>query len=259
MADYNYKGRKIYYSIEGKGDKVPLILLHGFLEDSNIWKAIVKKLKNERQVVCIDLPGHGRSEGIAEEHTMLLMADVVNEIRQDLNIKEISIAGHSMGGYVCLEFLKNFPKILRSVVLINSTPVEDSAERRKVRVRSIDVVGKNKKAYISMAISNLHPTESQQKYATEIKELKARALNMNSKNVEAALSGMKIRTNYEKELLNFPKQKIIIAGKEDSIVDITELKYIAEKCNCIFFEMNGGHNSWLEDSQNLTDKMYLID
>ncbi|MDX1762066.1 MAG: alpha/beta hydrolase, partial [Christiangramia sp.] len=128
MAEIKYKGANIYYNLKGTGEKVPLVLLHGFLEDSMIWDPIVKKLQKERQVICIDLPGHGKSDGLAEIHSMELMANAVREVLNTLEIKEVSIAGHSMGGYVSLEFLKNFPMIIKSVMLINSTPVEDTVE-----------------------------------------------------------------------------------------------------------------------------------
>ena len=159
MAEIKFKGAKIHFTIQGAGEKVPLVLLHGFLEDSEIWDPIVKELKMQRQVICIDLPGHGKSAGVANIHTMKLMAEVVHEVLKSIDIERFSIAGHSMGGYVSLELLKNFPMIIKSIMLINSTPLEDTVEKREIRERSVKLVGRNKKAYVSMAISNLYSEE----------------------------------------------------------------------------------------------------
>lgn len=259
MSEVGFKGSKIHYSVQGGGEKVPLVLLHGFLEDSEIWGGIVKELQNERQVICIDLPGHGRSEGVAKVHTMKLMADAVMEVVKDLELQKISIAGHSMGGYVSLEFLKNFPMILRSVMLINSTPLEDSVEKREIRERSVKLVGQNKEAYVRMAISNLYSESSKVKFASEIEDLKSRALKMKSKNIQAALEGMKIRTNYLEVLKGFSGQKIIAASEEDPILEINDLERLSRGCDCEFHRLRNGHNSYMEDADNLTKIMHFID
>ena len=259
MSEITFKGAKIFYSVYGMGKKVPLVLLHGFLEDSSIWDSIVKELQNERQVICIDLPGHGKSEGIAGIHTMSLMALAVREVLTNLGIKEFSVAGHSMGGYVSLELLKIFPMIIKSVMLINSTPIEDTVEKQEIRDRSVKLVGKNKEAYISMAISNLYSEESKEKLSSEIENLKSRAVKMKTENIQAALNGMKIRTNYLEELKRFSGQKIVVAGKEDPILDVNELQRVSEGCDCDFYVLKNGHNSYMEAPVELTEKMHFID
>ena len=259
MSEIIYKGAKIFYEVHGNGDKVPLVLLHGFLEDSSIWDSIVKELQKERQVICIDLPGHGKSEGIAEIHSMNVMASAVREVLNILNIQEFSIAGHSMGGYVSLELLKIFPMIIKSVMLINSTPIEDTVEKQEIRERSVKLVGKNKEAYVKMAISNLYSENSKEKFTEEIENLKSRAVKMEAKNIQAALKGMKIRTNYLEELKRFSGQKILVAGKEDPLLAVSELQRVSEGCECDFVLLENGHNSYMEDPINLTKNMHFID
>ncbi|CAL68086.1 alpha/beta fold hydrolase [Christiangramia forsetii] len=259
MSEINHKNGKIYYKIQGAGNKVPLVLLHGFLEDSEIWNPMVKDLQKERQIICIDLPGHGNSEGIAEVHSMRLMADVVREVLKTLGIEEVSIAGHSMGGYVSLEFLKNFPMMIKNLMLINSTPVEDTVEKQKIRERSVKLVGKNKEAFVSMAISNLYSEKSKIEFASEIEFLKSRAFKMKAENIQAALNGMKNRMNYLEELRRFSGQKIIVAGKQDPILEINEISRLSDDCDCEFHEMENGHNSYMEDMNNLRTIMHFID
>lgn len=252
-----YKGAKINFSSEGKGN--PLVLLHGFLEDIRIWEELVKELKKERQVICIDLPGHGKSQGFSDVHTMAEMANVVKEVLDEIGVEVVSVAGHSMGGYVCLEFLNKFPSMVKSLMLINSTPVDDSVEKKENREKSAQLVGKNKKAYVKMAISNLFSEESKVKYCPEIEELTARALEMDAKNIQAALLGMKIRTNYKSLLKEVFMQKGIVGAKQDPILDFNELKEISEECGCEFHATENGHNSYIEDAYNLRKIMHFID
>jgi pimeloyl-ACP methyl ester carboxylesterase len=259
MADVIFNDAKIYYEVKGQYGKTPLVLLHGFLEDSQIWNEIVVELKEERQIICIDLPGHGNSDPVLAGNSMEAQAYMVREVLKKEGVEKVSIAGHSMGGYVGLEFLKNFPKMLQSIVLINSTPVQDSEERKKVRDRSIALVGKNKKAYISMAISNLFTENSRKRFQKEIEELKNRALKMSPEVVQATLKSMKNRTNLEDELKKFNKQKFMIAAKDDPILDILSLREISNSTECDFFSLKNGHNSWLEDRNSLTKIMQLIE
>ncbi|MDX1761581.1 MAG: alpha/beta hydrolase, partial [Christiangramia sp.] len=127
------------------------------------------------------------------------------------------------------------------------------------RERSVKLVGRNKEAYVKMAISNLYSENSKEKLASEIEELKSRAVKMKAKNIQAALRGMKIRTNYLEELKAFGKQKIIVAAKEDPILDIAEIERIARGCDCDFRILENGHNSYMEDLDNLRKIMYFID
>lgn len=252
-----YKGAEIFFSTYGKGN--PLVLLHGFLEDSEIWKEVVDEVKNERQVICIDLPGHGKSEGFSDVHTMAEMANVVMKVLESIGCEKISIVGHSMGGYVSLEFYNKFPMMVKSLVLINSTPVDDSVEKRENREKSARLVARNKKAYVNMAISNLFSEESKKKFIAEIENLKNRALQMEIKNIQAALQGMKIRTNHIDLFKSASLPKIVVAGKQDPILEFSDLQRISKECNARLFSTENGHNSYIEDSENLRKIVHFID
>ena len=59
MQNINYKQTDIYYRVFGNGS--PIVFLHGFLEDSNIWLDFIQPLKESHQIILIDLPCHGKS------------------------------------------------------------------------------------------------------------------------------------------------------------------------------------------------------
>ncbi len=106
-----YRGADIHFTSHGSGN--PLILLHGFMESSRIWEPFLPTLCEHRQVVCIDLPGHGESGCFNEIHSMEDMAKAVKEVLWHLEIEKAAVAGHSMGGYVSLELNKIFPTLLK--------------------------------------------------------------------------------------------------------------------------------------------------
>ena len=252
-----FQNTSIYYSTKGTGN--PLVLLHGFLESSKIWEPFIAGLAVKRQVVCIDLPGHGRSGIIGEVHSMELMAEVVKAVMDHLEISSATILGHSMGGYVTLAFCEKFPQNTSGIILMNSTPVEDTAEKKINRDRSVEVVKRNKKAYIDAAISGLVTPENNIKFKAEIDELKDHANTFPTNGITAALLGMKIRTNKTEVLKKFNKLKIMVSGKNDPIMPYNQSVLIAEECNCKFLFMPDGHLSYLENSAEIDKFVHFID
>ena len=253
----NYKSTGLFYTTKGTGN--PLVLLHGFLESTKIWEPFIEKLSAKRQVICIDLPGHGKSGNIGEIHTMELMADAVHTVLEHLKIEQASLVGHSMGGYVGLAFVEKFPGLTKSLVLMNSTPEEDSEEKKINRDRSISIVRKNKKAFVSMAIRNLLPPENYLKFKKEIDELKNQANQMSEEGIIAALKGMKIRTNRISLLKNFRNPKYLILGTKDPVLNTEGTQSVGDFCQCKIILTETGHLSYMENYTEIDKILHFID
>ncbi len=252
-----YKNTPLFYSSKGKGN--PIVLLHGFLESSSIWDPFIEKLSEKRQVITIDLPGHGKSGNFAEIHSMELMADAVFTIIQELNIKEVTLVGHSMGGYVGLAFCKKFPILLKGIVLLNSTPESDNEERRINRDRAIKIVRKNKDSYISMAIANLLSAKNRELFPEQLEKLKKEALSLSEEGIIAALKGMKIRTDETSTLTLYNGSKYMVAGDKDPVLNFSDTELVANRTNCVFLPLSGGHLSFIENKSEIEKFMHFID
>ncbi len=242
--NFKHRNKEIHFTTNGTGEA--LVLLHGFLESKEIWTEFIPIFSQYGQIITIDLPGHGSSEVVDEIHTMELMAERVKAVMDYLDVEKANFVGHSMGGYVVLAFLEQYPEKVGELMLLNSTPEEDSEEKKKNRDRAIEVIQKNKKAYISMAISNLLPPGDEVKHVKEVNTLKEKAFNFSTQGITAALRGMKIRTNKTPILSNFKGTKVIVAGKKDPLLELNSLKIIAKKSKCRFYALPGGHLSYIE-------------
>lgn len=187
------------------------------------------------------------------------MAEAVKAVLDELDIKKASFAGHSMGGYVSLEFQNIFPTIVNSLVLVNSTPQADSEERKVNRDRAAALVLKNKRAFVSMAISNLLTPENNKIFKSQIEELKNRALKFSSEGIYAAIMGMKIRTDHSGLFAKFNGQKIIVAGQQDPVMDFNTIKVIAKRCESEFEGFPGGHLAFMENKMELLRILHFID
>ncbi|MFC1732126.1 alpha/beta fold hydrolase [candidate division KSB1 bacterium] len=217
-----FRNKNIHYRVEGKGDCI--VLLHGFLESLHIWDYFITELCKTFQVICIDLPGHGKSECIEEVHTMKLMANVVLSVLNFLNVNQSVMIGHSMGGYVTLQFAEQYPEKLKGFGLFHSHAAADSEEAKKNRERTIDIIQKDHLGFISNFIPDLFAAENVQKYKGAIEILKKSAFQTPKEGIIAALKGMKERSSKINLLKNTSSPVLFIIGKEDKRIPIESIQ-----------------------------------
>ncbi len=253
---HQYNNTPIFYERHGQGPAV--VLLHGFLESSTMWKPLLPQLSKNNTVVIIDFPGHGKSGIMAEIHSMELMAEVVREVLKKLEISSATFIGHSMGGYVALAYAETYEEEIEKLILLNSSPTADSAERKENRNRSLSIVDKIPQAYISMAIANLIAESSRQRFTKEIEDLKKEAYTFPSEGIKAAIRGMRDRKDRTEVLADFNKEKYIILGKEDPLLPIAENEELAKNCGTPLKIIEGGHLSLLENLAAIKDYFHLI-
>ncbi len=241
-----FRDANIAYTISGKGNT--LILLHGFLESTLIWKDFVSVLEKHFQVVCIDLPGHGESDCIGYVHEMEMNAEVVYAVLQHLEIKSCVMTGHSMGGYVTLAFAEKYPEVLNGICLFHSTALPDSEEKQRDRDRTINIVKRDAMTFIRAVIPNLFAPANKEKYKVEIDELIARASQMPTQGIIATLEGMKIRKDRTQILKGVKAPVLIIAGKQDTAVPFDSLLpqlALPKHCEALIL-YNVGHTGFIE-------------
>lgn len=242
-----YKGISIAYSVSGHGKTVTL--LHGFLENSTMWKDTVASLERTNQVVTIDLLGHGLTDALGYVHTMEDFADAVDAVLTHLNIARTTLIGHSLGGYVALAFAEKKPDTITGLCLMNSTPFADSQDRIKLRNRALKVAKTNYQNLVSMSISNLFFEDNRKQFQQEIEAIKTEALKTPLQGYVATQEGMKIRTDRTKILEDLSCKKLIIAGKNDPILSKTDLEHL-EKLNGVTVTiLDGGHMSHIENRE----------
>ena len=121
-ADVN--GIKLYYEIHGTG--APLILLHGGLGAMSMFGPNLPALAEGRQVIAVDLQGHGRTADIDRPLSPQLMADDIAALIKHLKLERPDIMGYSLGGGVALHTAIRHPEVVGRLVIV-STPIKRNA------------------------------------------------------------------------------------------------------------------------------------
>lgn len=115
----------------GASSPLPIILIHGFAEDSTIWGNQVAYLKNSHQLLVPDLPGSGQSALLTGPTSMEELAETIKAILDAENITACIMIGHSMGGYIALAFAEKYPDSINALGLFHSTAYPDTAEKKQ--------------------------------------------------------------------------------------------------------------------------------
>lgn len=213
-----FKEKPVHYITEGEGNA--LVFLHGFIESLEIWDDFSRVLSQKFKVVRVDLPGHGKTPLIEKIHTMELMAASVKAVLDALDIKRCVMVGHSMGGYVTLEFAKQYPQMLSGICLFHSHAAADTEEVKENRRRTIEMIKLNRKGFIKQFIPDLFAENNTVKFAEKIDMLWHRADKMSGQSIIAALEGMKERSGKLDLLLNTTIPVLFIAGKDDMRIPV---------------------------------------
>jgi len=121
-ADVN--GIKLYYETHGTGR--PLILLHGGLGATPMFGPNLTALAEGRQVIGVDLQGHGRTADIDRPIRTELMADDIAALIKHLKLERPDIMGYSLGGGVAVHLAVRHPELVGKLVVV-STPIRRDA------------------------------------------------------------------------------------------------------------------------------------
>jgi pimeloyl-ACP methyl ester carboxylesterase len=111
-------GLEMYYEIQGTGD--PLVVIHGSFMSIESMGDIVPRLAETRQVIAVELQGHGRTGDIDRALSPDLMADDVAALLQELEIEQADIFGYSLGGAVALHMAIRHPEMVRKLVVVSA-------------------------------------------------------------------------------------------------------------------------------------------
>ena len=245
---------ELVYSDHGKGRCI--VLLHGYLERGEVWQSFTGQMSGGFRFIVPDLPGHGDSGSWGRVHSMDELANALSTILEAEGIEKVFLAGHSMGGYVCMAFADLYPEKLLAYALVHSTPFADTEEKRENRDREISLVLCGKKRQIVLVnIPKAFATENLDRMSTQVESLKQMALRSPDNGMIALLNGMKERPDRTAVLQNPELPLLLIGGMKDNYIPVEvfeKLVSLAPHARVMRLE-DSGHMGFMEEPEELVN------
>jgi pimeloyl-ACP methyl ester carboxylesterase len=132
---FSSNGVKIRYIVAGKGE--PVILVHGFAGNLDMWRPLIADLASDYEVIAFDCRGHGKSDKPHEpgQYGIEMVNDIVR-LMDHLQIKKAHVMGYSMGGFIVMKMLVEHPDRFLTAVIggskgLNAEDLKEQASLTK--------------------------------------------------------------------------------------------------------------------------------
>ncbi len=244
-----YQNKKIFYRIIGSGK--PVVLIHGFGEDGEVWINQIEFLKDNFQLIIPDLPGSGQSEMI-DDMSMEGMAEMLHSIIHEENIEACPVIGHSMGGYITLALVEKYWNHVSAFGLFHSTAFADSEEKRAIRRKGIDFINQHGAfEFLKTTTPNLFSQITKDESPELVTEFIAGLNNFSPATLVSYYEAMMSRPDRTRMLQKAIVPVLFIMGKYDNAIPLEDgLKqcHLPEK-SYIHILRNSGHMGMLEEKE----------
>jgi pimeloyl-ACP methyl ester carboxylesterase len=241
-----FKNSVLHYKISGTGKY--LMLIHGFGEDWRVWEHQIELISKYYTLILPDIFGSGDSEMLEGENISIDdYAKGLKEIISAEHIDQFSIFGHSMGGYIALAYLAQFPEDVSSIGLIHSTAYPDDEIKIEQRNKSIQFIHEfGSLPFLKTSIPHLFSTIKGNK--SMIDSFLKMGINISKNTLIQYYNAIKNRPNRTDLLKNVTIPVLLIAGKNDKLISykdnlrqcalpsISEIKLLTNTAHIGFYE-----------------------
>jgi pimeloyl-ACP methyl ester carboxylesterase len=114
----NVNGVRLHYLVAGKGE--PVILLHGYAQNSHMWRPLIPELAKTHTVIAPDLRGFGQSSKPSGGYYKKTMAQDIHALAASLGFKHATVVGHDIGLMVAYAYAAQYPTEVDRIVLMDA-------------------------------------------------------------------------------------------------------------------------------------------
>jgi 3-oxoadipate enol-lactonase len=221
MPHINNGDAEIVYEVLGSG--VPVVLLHPFPVNHELWKPAAQALTSRYRLILPDLRGHGDS-GVGEgPATMAKHAADIALILDQEDVGRAPFIGVSIGGYVLFECWRNYRGRIAALGLCNTKAQADTAEARAGRLQvAADVVERGTEAFFHNTASKLMGPTTHRTRPDLVEGALRMMRKMSAQGVAQVQRGMAERPDSVEILRTINVSALIVTGDEDTVTGIAE-------------------------------------
>ena len=212
------KSLTVSYNDEGPNGAPVIILIHGFPFNKSMWNEQMEVLTENFRVIAYDIRGFGNSEAGTEDFSIELFVNDLLGLMDALKIEKAMLCGLSMGGYIALNAIENYPERFNALILCDTNCVADTpeaVEKRMMTIESIDKYGIG--PYANESIKNLFSPMSFVTNQEKIAVVKEMIMETSVKTLSATLLALAKRKETCNKLAKIEVPVLILVGEDDKI------------------------------------------
>lgn len=227
----------------------PRLLIQGLgCEAKTIWTPLLTKLHSigdNRRHIAFDVRGVGRSTGWPD--SIKQITDDATQILSILKINSVEVVGHSLGGAIAILFAARYPKLVKSLALMDSIPRYSDESRSGFRWRVEQIHATNNIGQIlDVVLPRSFGTETKTRRPNVIEKFRL-MLSSQSPSVYTQLCELTATVDVSDELKMIKVPMLFVVGEEDLATTPEVIRSVATNISADFAIIpNAGHNPPLE-------------
>jgi 3-oxoadipate enol-lactonase len=245
-------GIDIAYDDIGAADAPAVVFIHGFPLNRHVWQSQVDALKTHCRVISYDLRGFGDSGTGEGPFSMTLFVEDLIGLMDALRIRQATLCGLSMGGYIALHAVESHPERFNALVLSDTQCTADTNQGQAKRLAAIkSIKDEGVACFADAQIEHLFSTVSMDRHPDTVKAVQQIITATDPSSLERALEAMRGRQESCSKLPNIKVPTLILVGEADRITPVDTAVYLHENIEHSHLTIieQAGHLSNLENPE----------
>ena len=250
MATIKINGCNYFYKIHGSGSET-IVLSHGLLWSGKMFHKQISYLKDRYSIVTYDHRGQGQSEVTESGYDMETLYEDAVQLIEKLELGKVHFGGLSMGGFVGLRLAARRPDLVKSLVLMETTAMDEPNKLKYwflniiVKLFNIEIVTKPvmKIMFSNKFLNDKSRAEEREQLKNELQSL--------PKTIVRAVEGVIHRKGVEDELKNIKCPTLIMVGTQDKATVPAKAEFMHSKIanSELKYIEGGGHTASIEEPE----------
>ena len=242
----------IFYEVLGSGP--PVVLLHPFPANHNLWKPAAQALTTRYRVILPDLRGHGES-GVGDgPATMEKHAADIARLLDHEEVRRAAFVGVSIGGYALFEFWRKYRARANAIILCNTKAQADTPEARAVRLQAATfVLDRGTELFFGSMIPKLMGKTTRDTRPDLVEGALRMMRTMSPEDVAMVQRGMAERQDSVETLKTINVPTMLVTGDEDILTGVGEAELMRQNISCSEIKLiaKAGHYSPWEQPEEV--------
>ena len=217
----------IFYEVLGSGP--PVVLLHPFPANHDLWKPAAQTLVAHYRIILSDLRGHGDSEIGEGPATMEKHAADIARVLDHEEVRRAPVIGVSLGGYVLFEFWRRYRERVEALVLCNTKASADTSEARAGRLQAAaEVIERGTEPFFESMLPRLMGKTTHSNRPDLVEGALRMMRKMSAEDVAMVQRGMAERPDSMETLKTINVPTLLVTGDEDTFTGVADAELMRQ-------------------------------